>query len=139
MGNKSIQKEKKSTKKVSFNNISKDDNISKNKQSSLEIIKSGYMLKKIFNNIIRNKSMKIFRFNKSLQKRLNINLNDYKNCYLEIYSPIEIEIIPVKKGRITKFINLSNIDRHDYGYYHIYINDAKKEIKNINSKKRYIN
>ena len=129
MGNKGIANKEKSTKKVSFNNISKDNNISKNTQSSLEIIKSGYMLKKIFNNIIRNKSMKIIRYNKSLQKRLNININDYKNYYLEIHSPIEIEIIPF--GR--KFINFSNVDYHDYGYYHIYFNDMKEEIKNIYS------
>ena len=68
MGNISIAKEKKSTEKVSFNNISKDDNISKIKQSYLEFIKSKYMLKKIFSNKIKNKSMKLFIYNKVFKK-----------------------------------------------------------------------
>ena len=52
-------------------------------------------------------------------------VKDYKE-YSEIFTPIEIEIIPTK-GKYGEFIK---IDENDKLYYHIYFNDNKKEIKN---------
>ena len=38
----------------------------------------------------KNKSLKIIKYNKKLQKRLNISINDYEE-YSQIYTTIEIE------------------------------------------------
>ena len=54
---------------------------------------------------------------------MNININNYKE-YSEIYSPIEIEIKPVK-NEYGKFINMKENEK----YFHIYFNDNKEEIK----------
>ena len=39
----------------------------------------------------KNKSLEIIKYNKKLQKRLNLNIKDYKE-YTELYSSIEIEL-----------------------------------------------
>ena len=58
-----------------------------------------------------------------MQERLNFNINDYK-IYSELFSSIEIEIIPVN-NRYGKFINLD----YNREKYHIYFNNEKKETK----------
>ena len=75
-------------------NTSKDKNkdIKTDKSNSiLQKIKSDYFLEKICDNILRNKSLGIVRYNKNLQNRLNLCIKDY-----EILA-IEVEIIPCKK------------------------------------------
>ena len=52
----------------------------------------------------KNKYLKIIKPNKEIQKRLNININNYKE-FSELYTPIEIELIPVK-DIYDKFINI---------------------------------
>ena len=98
-----------------------------------ENIKSDYFIQKVFDNLQIRKKLEIIKYNKNIQKRIHINVNDYKE-YSEIYSLIEIEIKPV-------YYNLGifiNIDKEDELYYHIYFNDNKEEIKrnhtNINEK-----
>ena len=44
-------------------------------------LRSNYILKKVNDNLQRKKSLKIFKNNKQLQKRLNININDYKKIF----------------------------------------------------------
>ena len=89
----------------------------------IENIKSRYILSKIYNNMTKIKKLVIVKYNKKIQNRLNLNVNDYKEC-----CKIEIEIIPVKgKCKYGRFIN---IDENDKLYYHIYFNDNKEEIKN---------
>ena len=83
----------------------------------LKNIKSKVILKKIFDYIQRNKSLEIIKNNSNIQKRLNININDYK--------PILIEIIPIP-NKYGKFIN---IKKEDKKYFHIYFNDNKEEIE----------
>ena len=39
----------------------------------------------------KSKSLEIMKYNKRLQKRLNLNINNYKE-YSQIYTPIEIEL-----------------------------------------------
>ena len=56
-------------------------------------IKNDYILKKIFLNLKNKKFMEIIKYNKKLQKRLNININNYKE-YSQLYSSIEIELKP---------------------------------------------
>ena len=88
-------------------------------------IKSNYILRKIFNNLQKEKKLNILKYNKHIKKRINIDINNYKE-YSEIYSSIEIEIKSVNK-KYGKFIN---IKEEDEKYYHIYFNDNnQKEIK----------
>ena len=60
-------------------NISKDEKIKQIKSKSrLENLKSYFIFKKIFASIKKIKQLDILRYNKKLQKRLNLNINDYK-------------------------------------------------------------
>ena len=106
--------------------------------NQLENIKGTFFLQKMFDNILKNKYLGIIKYNKNFQKRMNLNINDYKE-YSEKYTPIELEIIPTKE-RIQKFINVKKGDldysqvvkdtiKEDEKYFHIYFNDNKEEIK----------
>ena len=103
-------------------------NISKNKQLKagkyFENLKSNFILKKIIDIIKKNKSLEIMKYNKKLQKRLNININNYKE-YSQLYSSIEIELKLVDHG-YDKFINISDKEKE---YYHIYFDNSIEEIK----------
>ena len=68
------------------------------------------------------KSLETIRYNKSIQNRINININHYK-AYSEEYPSIELDIIPVK-GEYGNFID---INEEDIKYFHIYFNDNKKK------------
>ena len=85
-------------------------------------LKSVYVLKMILNYLTKPKSFKFIKINKKIQKRLNICINDYKEYY-EIYTPIELEIIP-NKG--CDFLNITK--EAEGSYFHIYFDDNKKEI-----------
>ena len=74
-------------------------------RSNLININNKYIFQKIFDNITKLKTLKIIKYNKKIQKRLNININDYKE-YLEIYSPIVIAIKPAK-NEYGEFINMN--------------------------------
>ena len=105
-------------------------NISKKDQTqNFDNLKSNFILRKLFNILKENKSLNIMKYNKKLQKRLNININDYKE-YSQIYSSIQIELKIAdnksKKYKLKKFINILDKDRK---YYHIYFNDSKEEKK----------
>ena len=94
--------------------------------NQLKNVKSDFILKKFFGYMTERKSLETVRYNKSIQKRINININHYK-AYSEEYSSIEIDIIPMK-GEYGKFINIKEEDKK---YLHIYFNDnKKKEIEN---------
>ena len=88
----------------------------------LKNVKSHYIIKKFFGYITERKSLEIIRYNKSIQKRINININHYK-AYSEEYSSIELDIIPMK-GKYRKFITIYGEDKK---YFHIYFNDNKKK------------
>ena len=62
----------------------------------IENIKSKYIVQKIFNNIRKDKAIKIVRYNKNIQNKININIDDSEKYWIEKYKPIVIEIIPVK-------------------------------------------
>ena len=72
----------------------------------------------------KNKSLEIIKYNKRLQKRLNLSINDYKE-YNQLYIPIEIEL-KIDSTIDSKFINISD---EDMKYYHIYLDNSPKEIK----------
>jgi len=88
-----------------------------------ENLKSDYFLQKLFGYMKRNKSLEIMKYNKNLQKRLSININDY-NEYFLYYTPIEIEMT-IADNKYGKFINISEEDKN---YYHIYFDNSKEEI-----------
>ena len=95
--------------------------------NQLKNVKSHYIIQLIFEYTTERKSLEAIRYNKNIQKRINININHYKACS-EKYSSIELDIIPMK-GKCCKFIN---INKEDKKYIHIYFNDnKKKEIENI--------
>ena len=104
-------------------NILKDKKDIKTKDE-LNNIKSDYFIQKICDYLTRKKSLEIFKYNKNIQKRLNININNYKE-YSEIYSSIEIELIPIENSK-GKFINIPEDEKK---YIHIYFNESKDEIK----------
>ena len=100
-------------------------------------LKSKYILMNIFDYLSKMKLLNIIKYNKFLQDRINIKINDYKE-YSEKYSSIEIEIRPVFNKTYGQFIN---IPEKDGKYYHIYLNNHKKEIKgkkrdHLNGKER---
>ena len=99
-----------------------------NLNNKLIKLKSDYFLQNFFSNIPTKIKLEIIKYNKGIQKRLNININNYKE-YSEIYSSIEVEIIP-KENIYNKFIN---IDKENEKYFHIYFNNNKK--KEINKTK----
>ena len=106
-------------------NTSKDKNDIQSKDE-LNNIKSDYFLQKICDYLNRKKSLEIFKYNKNIQKRLNININNYKE-YSEIYSSIEIELIPIENSDGEFFINIPEDEKK---YFHIYFNESKNEINN---------
>ena len=94
---------------------------SKNKLINL---KSDYFIQKFFDYIQARISLKIIKCNINIQKRLNININNYKD-FSEKFSPIELEIIPAQ-NKYGPFIKIKEVNKK---YFHIYFNDNKEEIK----------
>ena len=94
-----------------------------NKVESKDVFKnlrSNYILKKVFYNLLKKKSLDIIKYNNNIKERMNINVEDYKECS----GLIEIEIKPIK-NESGKFININE----NKVYYHIYFNENKEEIK----------
>ena len=99
--------------------------------NQIKKVKSHYIIQLIFEYMTERKYLETIRYNKSIQKRINININHYK-AYSEEYSSIELDIIP-KKGEYGSFININEEDKK---YIHIYFNDnKKKEIENTSFNK----
>ena len=106
--------------------ISKEKKVESNQTGSqvdLNNIKSKYILKIIFDMLGKKESLNIIKYSKRMQKKLNYNNNDYKE-YSQTFSPIEIELIPLK-NEYGAFINIEENESN----YHIYFNDEKKETK----------
>ena len=97
-------------------------------------IKSIYILEKIFNNLETKRRLNLIKHNKKLKKKLDININDYKEA-----SEIEIELktkyVPGEFNYLDEPSEFINIKKEDENYYHIYFNDDKEEIKRKNINK----
>ena len=93
------------------------------RNGSLKKIKCDFFLKEIFNKLNKKKTLDIIKYNKRIQKLLNININDYKECHEQI----EIIIEPKKnlEKNYDQFINIEN--EEEQKYFHIYFNDSHKE------------
>ena len=112
------EKQNKIESKIDFNNV-----------------KSNFILKKIFNLIKRSKFLNFIKYNKRIQKRLNISLNSYEELAL---SPIEIEL-KIVKNKFGRFMNKAYKEKEKTDkyylqeekdeYYHIYFNNSKNEEK----------
>ena len=94
---------------------------------NLNNIKSIFIVKKILSHLIKNKSLKIIKYNKQLQRRLNLSINDYKE-YSQLYSSIEIELKLDDSQKIYNR-NFINIFGKEKDYYHIYFDNSNEEIK----------
>ena len=84
-------------------------------------IKSDYILKKLFTNMQKRISLKIIKCNINIQKRLNININNYKD-FSEKFSSIELDIIPIQ----NKYGPFIKIKEENKKYFHIYFNNNKE-------------
>ena len=84
-------------------------------------------MRKIFGIMQTRISLKIIKYNINIQKRLNININNYK-YFSEKFSSIELEIIPIKYiyGR---FINIKKNMKNIFIYILMII---KKKLKKQN-------
>ena len=81
--------------------------LNQNKSKSyLDNLKSDYFLPKIFDYIQKKKFLQILKFNKKLQKRLKLNIHDYKE-YSQYYSSVELKIT-LADDKYGKFINILN-------------------------------
>ena len=96
-------------------------NIIKSKNKFINI-KSDYFIQKVFGIIQKRISLEIIKYNINIQKRLNININNYKE-FSELYSSIELEIIPTQ----NKYGSFLKINKENKKYFHIYFNNNKKE------------
>ena len=79
--------------------------------NKLRKIESNFFIQKFFGYLSERKSLETIRYNKSIQKRINININHYK-AYTETKTTktsIELDIIPMK-GKYGKFINIKEED-----------------------------
>ena len=89
----------------------------------MDQIESISLLKETFEFVSEEKYLKMFKYSKEFQKKLNLTKEDYDG-----YAPIVLEIIPVEdineKEGITKFIN-QFIDK---SLCYIYFNDSKEKI-----------
>ena len=85
-------------------------------------LKSDYFIQKFFGHMTERKSLEIIWYNKSIQKRINININHYK-AYSETKTSIELDIIPMK-DEYGEFININEENKQ---YFHIYFEIIKKK------------
>ena len=90
-------------------------------KTNFDNLKSDYFLMKIFDYTTKMKSLEILKYSKKLQKRLNLNINDYKK-YSQFYSSIELTLT-LDNYKNDKFINIPDSDRE---YYHIYLIQLKR-------------
>ena len=95
------------------NNNSSENNI-------LLKVRNKFILKKIFDNLKLKLLLQLIIYNKEIQSKANIDINDYID-----YAKIVIEIIP-KENQFGKFINFFNDNSK---YYHIYLNNNKKGVE----------
>lgn len=88
-------------------------------------VKSTYILGLILKKYLKKKTyLLLIKNNKSLQKVLNISLNDYK----KYSNQIEIDLIPIDKEQLKEGKNiLINYDEKDKCFFHIYFNNETKE------------
>ena len=103
-------------------------------KNELKKLKSDYFLQKFCDNMPKKILLEIIKYNKNIQKRLNMTINNYKE-FSELYSSIEIELKLVD-NKYGEFINIPDDDKE---YYHIYFDNSNEEIKRnyLNENEKY--
>ena len=112
---------------MSTNNVK--ENNEKNSICKLVNIKSKLIVRRIFDILCREDLLRIVKYNKKLQNKLNLKIKDFEEG-LKYYSLIEFEL-KIKKDEFGKFINVLN--KKDKHFYHIYFNEDR-----IETKRRYV-
>ena len=84
----------------------------------LENVKSKYILKQIFQNLHETALLKIIQYNKILQDKFGITIDNYIK-----HSKIEIEL------EIYNYTKIINLDGKNSSYFHIYYNGSQFESK----------
>ena len=69
----------------------------------------------------KNKFLDIIKYNKDIQNKLNLDINDFKEC-----SAIEIELILIPN---IYGVFIKEINKEDESKYHVYFNNNHEEIK----------
>ena len=108
---------------INIGNYNKDKTNSINNLILLDGVKSNYILTKLTQNLSRKTLLNMIRYNKQLQRKLNIELKDY-----EAYLQTEIELNFVQSYSNLEPINFINYVG-DKNYYHIFYNDSEQEGK----------
>ena len=94
-------------------------------ESDFDSVKSKYILKQILDDLSQKKILEMVKYNKKIQERLDIKIDNYKE-FCKLYSSIEFELIINNDNLFDyKFINIKG----DESYYHFYFNNNKKEEK----------
>ena len=88
-----------------------------NNISLLKNIKSKYIMKQIFQNLQKIKFLNMIRYNKAIKNKMDIILDDYKEC---TNIEVKIDILDYDNFIFYRLNNEKNI--------HIYVNGNKKEI-----------
>ena len=93
----------------------------------LKKIKSDFFLRKLFYIMKANRTLTIIKYNKKLQKRLNLNITDYEK-FAQLFSSIEIKLKldESEYDENNKFINISDKEKE---YFHIYFDNSNEEIE----------
>ena len=89
-------------------------------------INSNLIYKHLFGFLNEKILLGILKYNKKLQNKLNIGINNY----IDYYNKIEIEIDNISTD-ISENIKFINIPKKDESYYHIFFNEKE-------SKKNYL-
>ena len=76
--------------------------------NKLRKLKSDYFIQKFFEYMTERKLLETIRYNKNIQKRINININRYK-AYSETKTSLELDIIPMK-CECDEFIKIKEED-----------------------------
>ena len=108
---------------INIGNYNKDRTNSINNLILLDGVKSNYILTKLTQNLSRKTLLNMIRYNKQLQRKLNIELKDY-----EAYLQTEIELKFNQSYSNLEPINFINYVG-DKNYYHILYNDSEQEGK----------
>ena len=89
-------------------------------------IRNKYLIKNILNSLEQKLYLKLIKYNKKIQKKLNFSIKDYKE-----YNQIEIEITLVKNNISGNFIN---IEENNKSFFHIYFDNKRKRRNYISVK-----
>ena len=95
----------------------------------LNNIKSNYIFQIILKEYLtKAQYFNLVRYNKNLQKKLELNINSYKEFYQRFFNRIEIELLPISSSELDLEKKYFFINRKENkSYYNIYFDDNKNQ------------